>query len=95
MPGVPGLTGVEHVAFTVPDLEEAIDFFTAVLGCERLYDMGPFSDPTGTLMTDTGDVHPRAAIDNFAVLRCVNGANFELFQYQSPDQVTRWPDGRG
>ena len=91
MPGVPGLTGAEHVAFTVPDLEDAIDFFTAVLGCERLYDMGPFSDPTGTLMTDTVDVHPRAAIDNFAVLRCANGANFELFQYQAPDQVTRWP----
>jgi catechol 2,3-dioxygenase-like lactoylglutathione lyase family enzyme len=91
MTGVPGLAGVEHIAFTVPDLEEAIAFFTQVLGCERLYDMGPFADPTGTWMEDNLDVHPRAEIDNFALLRCANGANFELFQYRSPDQVTRWP----
>ena len=91
MGSVPGLAGVEHIAFTVPDLEEAITFFCEVLGCERLYDMGPFEDPDGTWMQDNLDVHPRAIIDDFALLRCANGPNFELFQYQSPDQVSRWP----
>lgn len=88
---VPGLAGVEHLAFTVPDLEQAIAFFVDILGCERLYDMGRFADPSGTWMSDNLDVHPRAEIDNFAILRCGNGANFEIFQYQAPDQVKRWP----
>lgn len=88
---VPGLRGVEHVAFTVPNVEEAVTFFVDVLGCERFYNMGPFADPDGTWMSDNLDVHPRASIPSFAVLRCANGANFEIFQYESPDQVTRWP----
>ncbi len=31
---VPGLRGIEHIAFTVPDLDEAVNFFVDVLGCE-------------------------------------------------------------
>ena len=91
MTAPPGLAGVEHVAVTVPDLAQAVDFFTDVLGCERLYSMGRFADPTGTWMSDNLGVHPRAEIDDFAILRCANGANFELFQYRAPDQVQRWP----
>jgi catechol 2,3-dioxygenase-like lactoylglutathione lyase family enzyme len=88
---VPGLRGVEHVGFTVPDVEEAVRFFVEVLGCQQLYDMGPFSDPEGSWMADNLEVHPRAAIPKFAMLRCENGANFEIFQYEAPDQVQRWP----
>jgi len=88
---VSGLRGVEHIAFTVPDLAQAVRFFVEVLGCEHFYDMGPFSDPTGNWMADNLDVHPRAEIPKFSLLRCANGANFELFEYTAPDQVTRWP----
>lgn len=91
MSGLPGLRGIEHVAFTVPDLEQAVAFFVEVLGCERFYDMGAFADPEGTWMQDNLDVHPRATIPNFALLRCANGPNLEIFQYDSPDQVRRWP----
>jgi catechol 2,3-dioxygenase-like lactoylglutathione lyase family enzyme len=91
MNALPGLRGVEHVAFTVPDLDAAVRFFVDVLGCEHFYDMGPFADPEGTWMSDNLDVHPRSLIPKFAVLRCANGANFEIFQYESPDQVERWP----
>jgi catechol 2,3-dioxygenase-like lactoylglutathione lyase family enzyme len=91
MTAVPGLRGVEHVAFTVPNVEEAVSFFVDVLGCEHFYDMGPFADPDGNWMADNLDVHPRASIPKFALLRCANGANFEIFQYESPDQVTHWP----
>jgi catechol 2,3-dioxygenase-like lactoylglutathione lyase family enzyme len=91
MSSVPGLRGTEHVAFTVPNLAEAVAFFVDVLGCEHIYDMGPAADPEGTWMTDNLDVHARAEIHNFALLRCANGANFEIFEYDSPDQVRRWP----
>ena len=91
MSAVPTLRGVEHIAFTVPDVDAAVAFFVDVLGCEHFYDMGPFADPDGTWMSDNLDVHPRSLIPKFAVLRCANGANFEIFQYESPDQVERWP----
>ena len=89
---ITGLRGVEHVGFTVPDIDEAIAFFVDVLGCEFFYEMGPFSDPDGgTWMADNLGVHPRAVISRLAVLRCGNGANFELFEYAAPDQVAQWP----
>ena len=30
--GMPGLKGTDHIGFTVPDLDEAIDFFVNVIG---------------------------------------------------------------
>jgi glyoxylase I family protein len=39
---LPGMTGVDHIGFTVPDLDEARAFLVDVLGCEYLYSLGPF-----------------------------------------------------
>jgi glyoxylase I family protein len=38
---IPGLTPIDHVGVTVPDLDEAHEFFTGVLGCEYMYTLGP------------------------------------------------------
>ena len=40
--GLPGLTGVDHIGFTVPDLDQARAFLVDVLGCELMYTLGPF-----------------------------------------------------
>jgi catechol 2,3-dioxygenase-like lactoylglutathione lyase family enzyme len=40
--GLPGLRRLDHIGFTVPDLEEATRFLVDVLGCEFLYPLGPF-----------------------------------------------------
>ena len=40
---LPGLRRMDHVGFTVPDLDEAHRFLVDVLGCEYLYSLGPFS----------------------------------------------------
>ena len=39
---LPGVTGVEHIGLTVPEIEAATRFFADVLGAETLYDIGPF-----------------------------------------------------
>ena len=44
----PACTGVDHVGFTVPDLEQAQTFLVDVLGCEYLYSLGPFATTTAT-----------------------------------------------
>ncbi|WP_375386046.1 VOC family protein [uncultured Microbacterium sp.] len=88
---VPGMTGMEHVAFTVPDLEQAVKFFVEVLGCEYFYDIGPFRDDEGTWFRDNLDLDPRAQIPRAALLRCGHGSNFEIFEYDAPDQVRKMP----
>ena len=83
--GLPGLRGLDHVGFTVPNLEDALRFFIDVLGCEHFYDLGPFRSD-GDWMATNLNVHPRAVMKKLAFLRCGHGSNFEIFEYEAPDQ---------
>lgn len=89
--GVPGVRGIDHIGFTVPDIEQSVAFFHDVLGCKEAMRFGPFSDDAGTFMEDLVDVHPRAVIKQIAMMRCGEGSNIELFQYSAPDQQTKMP----
>lgn len=89
--GIPGLRGTEHIAFTVPDLDEAVNFFRGVIGCEVHYYIGPFKDPEDDWFSKNLGLHPRAEIPRAVLLRCETGANFEVFEYEAPDQVKRMP----
>ncbi|MFF8769300.1 VOC family protein [Kitasatospora sp. NPDC015120] len=82
---LPGLLGVHHVAFTVPDLDEAVEFFTALIGGEELYRAGPVEDRDGDWMHRHLGVHPRASAD-VAVVRLPDGRELELFEYRAPGQ---------
>jgi catechol 2,3-dioxygenase-like lactoylglutathione lyase family enzyme len=88
---VPGLRGTEHIAFTVPDLEQAVAFFTEVLGCEHFYDIGPFRDPEGEWFRENLDLDPRSEIPRACLLRCGHGSNFEIFEYEAPGQRREMP----
>jgi len=90
-PGLPGLTGLDHIGFTVPDLEEATRFLVDVLGCEYLYTLGPFRDDEGEWMAERLGVHPRAVMRELHFFRCGGQAIFEVFEYASPDQRTAVP----
>lgn len=82
--GIPSATHVDHVAYTVPDLDEAVRFFTEVLGAHLLYREEPVRAHNDTLR-ETLNVHPRAVAD-IAMLRLGPVTNVELFAYDSPDQ---------
>ncbi len=88
---LPGLTGVDHIGFTVPDLEQAREFLVDVLGCEYMYSLGPFRDDHGEWMTEHLGVHPRAVMEQLHFFRCGGQAIFEVFEYAAPDQSTRQP----
>src|SRR5262245_43708702 len=83
--GLPGLRRLDHVGFTVPDLDEAERFLVDVLGCEYLYSLGPFSSDDDW-MTEHLRVHPRAEMVENRWFRCGEQAVFEVFHYRSPDQ---------
>ena len=89
--GLPGLTGVDHIGFTVPDLEQAAQFLIDVLGCQYMYTLGPFRDDDGDWMTRHLNVHPRAVMRHLHFFRCGDRAIFEVFQYSAPDQRDAQP----
>ena len=88
--GLPGLRGTEHIGFTVPDLDQAIDFFVRVNGCEPFYELGPFQAADDWMSVHL-DVHPRTVMKRLKFLRCRTGPNFEIFEYDAPGQVVRQP----
>lgn len=88
---IPGVRGIDHIGFTVPDLAQAVGFFQDVLDCKKATSFGPFSDPKGNFMQELVNVHPRAEIKEIALMRCGDGSNIELFQYAAPDQKTEYP----
>jgi catechol 2,3-dioxygenase-like lactoylglutathione lyase family enzyme len=92
LPGkLPGLTGVDHIGFTVPDLEQAHRFLTEVIGCEYMYTLGPFQHDDSDWMREHLNVHPRAVMRQLHFYRCGSQAIFEVFEYSAPDQNPKMP----
>lgn len=78
---LPGMKGMDHVGITVPDLPQAVRFLTDVLGCAPpAYVIGPFKFDDDWMQVHL-NVDPRAEISKLAMLRCGDGSNVEVFQY--------------
>lgn len=89
--GLPTLRGVEHVGFTVPDIEAATRFFVDVIGCVHVYSLGPIEDCVGDWMERHLAVPARARVRELRFFRCGHGPNFEIFQYEVEHQEVRPP----
>lgn len=88
--GIPGNRGAEHFGFTVPNLKEAIEFFENIIGAEVVYEIGPFASEDNW-MKEHLNVDPRTIIPKAAIVKCGNGANFEIFEYEVENQVKIMP----
>lgn len=87
---MPGLRGIDHFGLTVPNIEEAVDFFVSVLGCEPIYELGPFSAEDDWMERQL-NVSPRTVMRKIKFLRCGIGSNIELFEYQADGQNVEPP----
>jgi catechol 2,3-dioxygenase-like lactoylglutathione lyase family enzyme len=86
VPGpIPGLTRIDHVGVTVPDLNQAHEFFTGVLGCEYMYALGPFQHDDSWMSEHLG-VADDAVMRRLHFYRLGGQAIFEVFEYEAPDQ---------
>lgn len=86
---MPGVRGMEHIGFTVPNLDEACEFFERILGARTLYTAATdFRVDDSDWMYEHLRVHPRAVVKEFRYVRLGNGTNLEIFEYEAPDQVT-------
>jgi catechol 2,3-dioxygenase-like lactoylglutathione lyase family enzyme len=88
LPRVPGIRYADHVAFTVPDLDQAVAFFVEALGAQELYrsTRGPDAD----FMPENFAV-PADARLTLAMLRMPPNLNIELFEWSSSDRRTEHP----
>jgi glyoxylase I family protein len=89
--GLPGLTRVDHIGFTVPDLAQARTFLVDVLGCEYLYALGPFEHPDTDWMAEHLNVHPRTVMRRNEFFRLGDQVIFEVFSYEAPEHATTPP----
>ena len=83
--GIPGLSRLDHVGFTVPDLEAAHAWLVEVLGCEYMYALGPFRSEDDW-MTEHLNVDPRTVMRELRFYRCGGRAVFEVFEYEATEQ---------
>lgn len=89
--GLPGLTGIDHIGFTVPNLEQAHNFLIDVLGCSYLYSLGPFKDDHSDWMCETLNVDPRTVMRELRFYDCGGKAVFEVFEYEAPESIPTPP----
>lgn len=88
--GIPGVTGTDHIGFTVPDMEEAHTFLVDVLGAEHIYTLGSKQSDDDWMQVHIG-VHPDSVIREIRFYRMGNGSNYEVFEYQAADDQRPQP----
>ena len=84
---LPGVRGVDHIGVTVPDLDQAHQFFVGVLGCEYMYRLGPYAHDDDWMTIHLG-VDDRAVMERLHFYRLGGQAIFEVFHYRAPKQAT-------
>lgn len=86
---LPGLRRADHLGFTVPDLEEAHAFLTDVIGCEYLYELGPFS---GESIEQRLGVVPGTVMRRLRFYRLSGETYLEVFEYDAVAQSRTPPN---
>jgi glyoxylase I family protein len=94
--GLPGLSHVDHVALTVPDLDAAVKFYSEVIGGKELYRLGPFDAEQIPRMPDGRDwteAHINVAGARLMIAMLQLGPNLmlELFHYEKPLDARKEP----
>lgn len=79
--GMPGMRGIDHLGFTVPDLEVAERFLVDVLGAEPIYTLGAKQSDDDWMAVHIG-VDARTVIREIRFYRLGTGSNLEVFQYE-------------
>lgn len=95
--GLPGLSHVDHVGLTVPDIDAAVRFYSDVIGGVELYRVGPFDAATLPRQSDGRDwteayLGVAGARLTLAVLQIGPNMMLELFEFDRPlDKKTAPP----
>lgn len=78
---MPGLKKPDHIGFTVPDMDQAIEFFKTHFDFELAYEFGPFASEDDWMKQHL-NVDARSVIKRIAVMNA-RGINLEIFEYDN------------
>jgi catechol 2,3-dioxygenase-like lactoylglutathione lyase family enzyme len=78
-----GILGLDHVGLNVPDLNQAVDFFTEIFGATVVFRMARFIDPSGAAMRRLGA--DESASFELAML-AIGPRRLELLRWWSPTE---------
>ena len=78
-----GVVGIDHIGLTVPDINQAIEWYEDILGAVAPLTFGPFE---GAFLGGALNVVPGTGINRITTLRIGHSAGIELFDYHSPGQ---------
>jgi len=88
-PPAVNVVGVDHVGINVPDVEAASRFFTEMFGFRPVTEMRDIPIDAG--FRKTFHMHDDAKVKAIRMMRAGDGANIELFQYDSPHASREQP----
>ncbi|NHA04892.1 SnoaL-like domain-containing protein [Mucilaginibacter sp. HC2] len=83
--------GMDHVGMNVPDMEQALQFFTEVMGFHHVTELGKL--PLDEAWKKRYHIRLNAEVEKVIMLRAGNGSSLELFQYKSPERNMERPLG--
>lgn len=75
-----GIIGIDHVGINVPDLNNAVDFFSNVLGFTPVTQLGPI--PLDAAWKDLNHINPGTGAVTIKMINAGTGASIEVFQYE-------------
>lgn len=73
------ILGIDHVGINVPDLQQAIDFFSEIFGFSAVTQLGPF--PLDTAWKENNNMHPDTGAVTIKMVHAGIGASIEIFAY--------------
>jgi len=85
------LLGVDHIGINVPDLQQAVNFFTGVLDFSVVTQIGPV--PLDSNWKEANHMHQSTGPVTIKMTRAGDGANIELFYYDKSKGSTTQPGG--
>ena len=94
--GLPGLSYVDHIRLTAPELDTAAKFYCEVLGGHELYPLGPFDAAEMPRTTDGRDrteahINVAGARLTIAMISIEPNLMLEVFQYDQPTDRNEQP----
>ncbi|MGZ9710018.1 VOC family protein [Glaciimonas sp. GNP009] len=76
------VNGLQHIGLTVPDMDQAVRFFEGVFGAVTVLSTGRM-EMDGEFMVRKLGAASTSRIRDVKFLRCGNGTNLELFEYEN------------
>lgn len=86
-----GILGVDHVGINVPNMNEALEFFTDVLGFTPVTTLGPV--PLDDTWKKTNRMQPGTGPVTIKMVMAGTGASIELFEYKDNKGSAVQPGG--